>query len=102
MATKRSNSGIVITRGDDVTHYRGTKEALISGGVCSEDEFPVAPQCKSWCCNGKEYWELTRRQGGVFEVRRWPSIRTEPMRPRLRKSAQNFKESIASRVLAAR
>lgn len=82
MATKKKSDGfgLVITRSKhgSVTNYRGTQAALIAAGVCSEEQFPLAPQRKGSGTNSKGWWTVTRRRGGVFELeRREPSCAAE-------------------------
>jgi hypothetical protein len=46
MAAKKCNTapGIVIADSEYWTKYRGTKEALIAAGICTEEQFPVTPK----------------------------------------------------------
>jgi hypothetical protein len=107
MAAKKFSTGIVITDGPNETRYRGTREALIAAGVCSEEQFPIWPKrvryriTPRWDAKGHpipkvrhDDWSIRRLKGGIFEFWQEHERRARP-RPPLRSLPEEFKESFA-------
>lgn len=103
MTTKNAGGGfgIVISRTErGAMQYRGTQAALIDAGVCTKDQFPIAPKRKRFGFeNG--WWQVTRCRGGVFEFQCPAKKRPEREPAPLRKSAEQFKEDIMLRCEVA-
>jgi hypothetical protein len=101
MAAKKCNTapGIVIADSQYWTKYRGTKEALIAAGICTEEQFPVTPKRmrEGDMDSLTDGWRLRRHKGGVFELMRWHERREKP-RPPLRESPEQFREWLAQRA----
>lgn len=79
------SSRLEVFVGRTFTIYVGARDDLIKEGLATEDMFPSGREVNAHNLGlgvpREKWWRMTRRKGGVYELRRWHSRDDQKMQP---------------------